>query len=242
MRTWLMALALAGSLMASQPALAGSLQVAPVIVEVPAPGAAATLKLTNQGGQDMAFQIRIYKWSQAGGKDELVETRDVVASPPIARIKANGTSVVRIVRTSKAPIAGEESYRLLVDEIPRTDRKIGSGVNFAMRYSIPVFFGVERAAAPTLSWVVESRKGKTTVIAHNPGTSRASIAGLTVQTPAGGKVAFSKGLVGYVLPGATMRWTVKGNLKGASDGGKAAISALTNHGKLQATATIRAAQ
>jgi P pilus assembly chaperone PapD len=57
-----------------------------------------------------------------------------------------------------------------------------------------------------------------------------------------GTLSVAKGLAGYVLPRSTMTWTVDRGLKGAKMGGTVSISALTEHGTLQATGTIQAAQ
>src|SRR5579863_3912889 len=96
---------------------AASLQVAPVLVEVPAPGAAATLKLRNEGTKPLDAQIRVFQWTQVDGADVLTPTNDVVASPPAASLRADTDYTVRIVRTKKEPVAKEEAYRLLIDEL-----------------------------------------------------------------------------------------------------------------------------
>ena len=68
---------------------AASLQVAPVLVEVPAPGATSTLKLHNEGTKPLDAQIRIFRWTQVNGVDTLTPTDDVAASPPAARRARN---------------------------------------------------------------------------------------------------------------------------------------------------------
>ena len=121
---------------------AASLQVAPVLVEVPAPGATATLKLRNEGNRPLDAQIRIFKWTQVDGADSLTPTNDVAASPPLASLRPNTDYTVRVVRTKKEPVAKEESYRLLIDELPSAAGSQGTAVNIALRYSMPVFFTV----------------------------------------------------------------------------------------------------
>ena len=99
-------------------ATAGSLQVSPVNIQVQAPVAASTVTLQNLGKDRVNAQVRIFEWKQVNGKDELVPTRSVVASPPALKMAAGKKSVIRIVRTDKAPLQGEENYRLMIDEIP----------------------------------------------------------------------------------------------------------------------------
>jgi fimbrial chaperone protein len=61
---------------------AASLQVSPVLVEVMAPGATATITVRNDGTAPLAAQMRIFRWSQSDGEERLEATEDVVASPP----------------------------------------------------------------------------------------------------------------------------------------------------------------
>src|SRR6478672_4286434 len=93
-----------------------SLQVAPVRIEVPAGAAASKLTLANGGDETLQAQIRVFKWVQVKGKDQLMETREVVASPPMLALEPGKSNVIRIVRTAKTAVAQEESYRLLVDQ------------------------------------------------------------------------------------------------------------------------------
>ena len=119
MRSWILGLLSATVLSVAVPAaaLASSLQVAPVNIEVPAPGAASTITLKNSGSGSVNAQIRVFKWTQVDGKDQLVPTKEVVASPPAVKLGPGKSSVVRIVRRSKSPTATEESFRLVVDEV-----------------------------------------------------------------------------------------------------------------------------
>jgi fimbrial chaperone protein len=61
------ALATAFLLSLSTSPRAASLQVSPVSVEVPAPGAAATITLRNEGSNPLNAQIRVFRWSQVNG-------------------------------------------------------------------------------------------------------------------------------------------------------------------------------
>ncbi len=235
------AVVLSGLLALCGSAVAATLQVSPVLIDVPAPGAAATVTVANLSEDAVVAQVRVFKWVQENGADKLVETKDVVVSPPIVKLKPNTKSVLRVVRRAKTAPQGEESYRLVIDQVPEKKRRPGTGITFAVRYSIPVFFGgLENENAP-LIWEVASKGGQTIVSATNAGSRRVRLADLKVKTGSG-SMTIGKGLAGYVLPRSTMTWTVDRALKGSKQGGKVAISALTEHGPLQATGTIQAAQ
>jgi fimbrial chaperone protein len=232
----LLGLLSAGPLGAAQ---ASSLQVAPVLVEVAHPTAASSVHLRNLGTAPITAQARIYRWSQVNGADQLTETRDVVASPPLVEIAPNASQLVRIVRVAKAPVQAEEAYRLVIDEVPERRAQRTSGVSFAVRYVIPLFFMSGAARGAALVWSVEQRADTVTVTAANPGTRRVRIAALRVAGARGSAVSFGGGLTGYVLGGATAQWSTRGRLANASAGSTVAISANTDNGPLQTTGIVR---
>ncbi len=210
---------------------AASLQVYPVQLEVQAPGAASKLTLRNLGPTAVTAQIRFFRWQQRNGKDELVETRDVVASPPIANIAAGAEQLIRVVRVTKAPIAGEESYRVLIDEIPAAVRTPGSSISFAVRYSVPVFFSEPSPKRSPLLWAASYRNGTLSVSAGNRGGRRVRIAALKMMLPNGDTVSFGEGLTGYVLANSVATWSMKSSAHPRSQ--NVAISAVTEDGPMQ---------
>ncbi len=184
---------------------AAGLQVKPVGIELQEPARAAKLTLTNKSRKPITAQVRIYRWKQQNGRDVLERTRMVVASPPLLKMRPGGQYIVRVVRLSKAPVRGEESYRLLVDEVPERKRK-KSGVIFALRYSIPVFFVQPGAAPPKVTWRASMRKGRLVLVAHNAGELHQKVSKLRVVLPGGKAKTLFPGLAGYVLGKSTRRW------------------------------------
>jgi fimbrial chaperone protein len=212
---------------------AASLQVAPVLVEVPAPGATATMKLRNEGTKPLDAQIRIFQWTQVDGADVLTPTNDVVASPPVASLRPGTDYTVRIVRTKKEPAVKEEAYRLLVDELPEAAGGQAASVNIALRYSIPVFFTVA-GAPPKLSWELQQRANKPVIVASNAGDRRIRLAKLKITDGKGGVANFGDGLAGYVLGHSSMSFPVPASAKSFGAGGLASISALSDLGPIDA--------
>ncbi len=242
MRSWIFGL-FATSFIAVAPvtALASSLQVMPVNIEVPAPGAVSTVSITNSGFESVNAQIRIFKWVQVNGQDELVPTKDVVASPPALKMQPGRKSVIRIVRLSKTPAAVEETYRLVVDEVPKPPKPGQAGVAFAVRYSIPVFFS-KPGADIEVSWKVVASGGKYFLKADNTGGRRVRIAGLRVVNGAGKTFTIAEGLAGYVLGQSSKQWLIKGGAKSVIKGGTIRIVALSDNGPIEATANVAASK
>jgi fimbrial chaperone protein len=213
---------------------AASLQVAPVLVEVPTPGATASLKLHNEGTKPLDAQVRIFKWTQVDGADSLTPTDDVAASPPIASLRPNTDYTVRVVRTIKEPVVKEESYRLLIDELPAVANGTAATVNIALRYSIPVFFTVPGGTAPKLSWELRQRANKPVIVVNNVGDRRIRLAKLKFIDGKGAVANFGDGLAGYVLGHSSKAFDVPANAKGFGTGGVVSISAQTDGGPFEA--------
>lgn len=185
---------------------AASLQVSPVSLDLTAPSRTSSITLRNDSDGLTNVQIRVYKWTQVEGKDQLTPATDVIVSPPAAKLQPDKAYTIRVVHLNTPAKSSEESYRLLIDELPEVNvRRRNAIVDFATRYSIPVFFS-DHSASADLRWTVQ-RSGKNLVVeATNSGNRHAKLANLTAVTSAG-RVNFGAGLNGYVLPGSTMRWT-----------------------------------
>jgi fimbrial chaperone protein len=217
-------------------AQAGSLQVEPVLVDVTAPGAASTVTLRNAGPTPVNAQIRVFRWSMVNGQEKLEPTDDVVASPPAVTLNPDGKYITRIVRVSKAPVVGEESYRLLVDQVPDLSQRKNGTVNLMVRYSIPVFFGAPNRKNPTIAWSVAVKGGAVALTAHNTGDRRLRISALSMHDGKGRRISLGNGLAGYALGRSTKTWIVPGH--GFASSGSAEISGESDGGPIKAVASI----
>ena len=221
---------------ACAPAGAGSLQVEPVLVDITAPGAASTVTVRNEGTDPINAQIRVFKWSIVNGKEQLNPTDDVVASPPSVTLTPKGQYVVRIVRTSKQPVVGEESYRLLVDQLPDLSQQRNGAVNLMVRYSIPVFFGAANRKIPTVAWSIAPNGDKITLTARNSGERRLRISALSLRDASGKSLSFGSGLAGYALGQSAVSWTVP--RQGFAANGSISVTAQSDGGPVQAVASV----
>ncbi|WP_177176667.1 fimbrial biogenesis chaperone [Faunimonas pinastri] len=194
---------------------AAGMSISPVLLDLQAPATTASVTLRTSGQDPIAVQVRVFRWTQQNGEDRVDPTRDVVASPPLVRLQPGADYQVRIVRLAKQPATSEESYRLLVDELPDPGRRRAGTVSLLVRYSVPVFFGPDTGAAD-VKWTATRAGGGIAVTAINTGTKRARIVDLSVEDGGGHVVAERRGLAGYVLAGATRHWTLRGKAGGGS--------------------------
>jgi len=207
-RSVALAAALACGAMAGM-AHGANLQISPVSISFQPGQNAAGIQLQNNGDTPIYGQVRVYAWDQKDGADALSPTTALVASPPVIEIAANSAQTIRLVRRAGAAAAGndgaEQTYRILIDELPRGDSQQGN-VAIRLQYSVPAFvLPADTQAAPALAWSVFQRAGAWYLRANNSGALHAQIGATTVRLGAQ-TIELSKGLLGYALPGRTREW------------------------------------
>lgn len=158
---------------------AGSLSVLPVRVEVAADKQFCSLRIGNDGGEDVTVQVRGLRWYQReDGTDVLDETQRLAINPSILTIPAGTKKLVRCSLPAQAgPI--EDSYRLIVSELPRAEEQPGT-LKALLQLSIPVF-RAQPGASPSLQW---SARDDGRLVLTNSGSRHVRIAGLALRGPA----------------------------------------------------------
>ncbi|MBV1704217.1 MAG: molecular chaperone [Hyphomicrobiales bacterium] len=224
----------AGFAFASPCAVAASLEIAPVLVDVPAPGAAGIVNLRNAGTTPLNAQVRVFRWTQTHGVDLYDATGAVVASPPLLTMPPGSTYALRVVRVSTAPIDGEESYRVVIDELPDPTHAT-SGVRLALRYLVPAFFEPATFGPPKLTWTYSKSGGALKLTARNDGGRRVRISALVLRDARGHVARFGGGLAGYALAHSSVTFVARGKVTGFA-GGAATVDAMGDLGKLHAVA------
>jgi fimbrial chaperone protein len=203
----------AGLLLACTHASGSGLQVSPTLLTLQATQNADGLWLSNTSDSTLHAQVRVYLWTQEGGKDKLVPSRGLVISPPMLALQAQQRQLVRVIRIGGAPSAstGEVAYRIILDELPVDRGAHDNGLQFVLRYSLPVFVEPTGAAPspPQLHWSLQRDNGKAVLEVSNSGGKYAQIVDLNYIDATKHRTEVAQGLLGYVLPGATMRWTLK---------------------------------
>lgn len=213
MRTMLrfgIALSLLG---ASFSVLASGLQVSPIVLQMSDQEKSGNMTLSNTSDQALYAQVRVYRWTQDDSGDVLTASREILASPPMVKLKAGDSQLVRLIRTAIAAQNNNvvSAYRILIDELPTPSATQQSGLQFKMSYSVPVFLQpAGKNVAPQLQWraqrLADGKHIKLSIT--NSGNSYAKLSGLQVIAADGQTKEIHQGLLGYVLPNATMHWTL----------------------------------
>lgn len=215
---WLL---LASWLTAQTCGAASSILIWPINPLIEADQKAVALWLENRGAAPVDLQIRVLAWQQTGFEDQLMPQKQVVGSPPMTTLQPGKRQLVRLVNLQSPPPGASQSYRVLVDEVlPPSERPPQLGVQFQMRYSVPLFVlgngaylddGIDDAShkgqglAPQLHYRIETQNGQRFLLIQNRGPAHARLSQVSLHHGAN-TFGLAQGLLGYVLPGAETRW------------------------------------
>lgn len=191
---------------------AASFTVNPVRVELAADRPYAVMQIENTADAPVTLQARAYHWvgdeTQGSG---LTPTDDLILNPPLLTVEPKNTRFVRLGLRQANHGAAEMTYRLLLQEVPKTaDPTEGAAVHTILRISIPIFASPKSAVAPKLEWALqEVGSGKYKLIAANKGNAHAQIRELTLSSMAKPISPKSLKTTVYVLPGQSHEWELE---------------------------------
>jgi fimbrial chaperone protein len=226
--------AILGAFAATSQVHAGALQISPTTLTAAAPAGATALTVANTGKEPVKAQVRVFRWTQVNGEDVLTPATSVVASPPFLTLNGREPYTLRVVRTDRQAPTTEESYRVLLDELPNRAANTPSRVNIVVRLSVPAFFKPQNTAPAKLSF----RFDKDSLVVTNSGGARARLADLMLRDDQGRSVSLGRGLNGYVLAGSSRRWILPPSARLLSKNSVTAVAS-TEEGPLDARVATR---
>jgi fimbrial chaperone protein len=191
------------------PASASTFNISPIRAELTNSHRTEALTITNGEDSPVVVQVRVLSWSQKGGAEQLEDTRELLATPPVLQIPANSQQIIRVALRREPDAAQELTYRVIFEEVPQAAPKDFRGLRVALRLSIPVFVAPAHASAKAeVAWA--SRwlpNGQLELAATNNGSGHLQITDFEAQFP--GSLMPLRGVTSkYVLPGSRMSWTL----------------------------------
>jgi fimbrial chaperone protein len=214
---------------------AQSLTVLPVTIQMAPTQMATALTVINQGDSETGVQVRTFAWNQPDGKDQLTSSDEVLASPPLATIAPGVTQVVRLV-LRRPPQGHEETYRILLDQIPPPPAP--GTVRVALRLSIPIFAEPATRVVPHVLYHIERDAGQAYLVALNDGGRHETIRDVTLTTHEGSGLKIEANASPYVLAGATHRWRIVTQVPLPAPGGTVRLTARADTGLLDEQVSV----
>jgi len=188
------------------PSHAGTFSISPLRVEFSASVKVGALTIRNQEDSPVVVQAQAMLWEQGDGQDRLTPTRDVLVSPAVFTVPGNGSQLVRLALRVPADARRELSYRVILTEVPQQPKPGYTGLNVALRLSLPVFVAPAEAATPQLEWSASrDADGAISITARNTGDAHDRVLSFQAASSTGTPVA-SEEVAAYLLPGQSRTW------------------------------------
>lgn len=186
---------------------AAEFSISPMRLDFARGARSAAVTVSNDDVRPLRMQLRLMRWTQdADGADVYQESDELIYFPRMMSVPPGEKRLVRVGLKTPAG-AAEQSYRLYLDELPDAMRPAASGLNFTIRFALPIF---QQAAVPAKpSGAIEAlalHDGKLRVTVRNDGSRHFRITAISVRSPAG----FATEASGwYLLPGARRVHTIE---------------------------------
>jgi fimbrial chaperone protein len=223
---------LAAGIAVGGPAAAGSFQVNPVNIALPANRQSTSLTVRNSDTEAVSVHVVTYRWTQENGRDVYSPTGNVIASPPIFTIAPGAVQLVRIGLKTRTGGA----YRVILEEIPRQQRT-GAQIQVALRLNLPLYLLPAGHGEAALSWTAwRDGSGGLFVEGRNSGSLHAQVLELAAATETGRRTILSQEM-GVILPNSARRWKI-GNQPGFRAGAPVTLEVRSPAGATKANLLV----
>lgn len=187
-------------------AFAGSFSVSPVRVILTGDHPVIAMTVQNSEPEPTIVQLELVQWSQQEGKDIHLPTKDLLATPPIFTLPANGKQIIRIGLRKPLIQSNELAYRIFLHEIPGPPKPDFQGLRVALKISVPIFIPSTSTPTHQLLWSAKVDKdNRLRISAVNVGNTHLQISNIKISTLNNLQVAMQS-TADYVLPMQKREW------------------------------------
>ena len=192
-------------------ARAGSFMVDPTRIEL-APGQlSATLTIRNDDREPAVIRVEARAWEQQGEQDLYEPSKEILVTPPIMTVPPGADQIVRIALRRSLDPKKELNYRIFLQEVPPPPRAGFSGLQVALRVSLPVFAKPAEGVAPNAKWKVayQANEHALRVSLANVGNAHLQLQEFKLSEPGSDSVIALRQVSLYVLAGKSREWLIK---------------------------------
>jgi len=190
---------------------AGGFQVYPIRVFLNASESSTLMTVKNDSAERLRLQVGVMAWDQnKQGEMVLNPTDDIIFYPTLLTINPGDQRNLR-VGTHTKDVAREKSYRIIVEELPPTEKLQSSGVRFLTKVSIPIFIQPRKVETKGVIDQLTLRKGELSFDIKNDGNVHIQPREIRVRgIAANGGVQLDRKIPGwYVLSGGLREYRIE---------------------------------
>ena len=208
MKSYLQAVLLAAAT-SMLPVHSAQFTITPVRIFMSPKDRAVAVTVSNDSDEEVVMQADLYSWKQkADGSDDLALTEDLILTPPIIKLAPRARQVVRLARLTPPPAGVQQTYRLIMREIPEARSGAQIQLQVALAFSLPVFISPPGVKRDLQCGVERAAPDQVRAVCSNAGTAYTQIRALEVQDDKGAKLA-ARESGGYLLPAVKRSFDIK---------------------------------
>lgn len=181
-----------------------SFNVSPLRIDLVQGQSSNQLFVRNNSADQLALQVRLFAWSQNGGADQFVPSKDFVISPSIVRVDPQQTQTFHVIAQQSHLATDENAYRVVIDQLPGAEAAISGATQTRLRLTVPLFAGGQDAAPAKLRFAIVGE----TLIIHNDGARAARINNVKLQVGSQEITLPSNTGPRAVLKNSAVHWTL----------------------------------
>lgn len=209
MKHFLPAVVLLAAAASALPVHAAQFTITPVRIFMNQRDRAVAVTIVNESDEPVVMQADLYTWKQKpDGSDDLQLTEDLILTPPILKLAPKARQVVRLARLSPPPGGVQQTYRMIVREIPEARPGQQLQLQVALAFSLPVFITPPGAKRDLRCGVERGTPDTVRAVCSNNGTAYTQIRELELTGAGGAKLA-ARDQGGYILPSIQRTFDLK---------------------------------
>lgn len=215
-------------------AAAGSFMVDPTRIELGPGQLSATLTIRNDDREPAVIRIEPRAWEQQHGEDLYAPSKEILVTPPIVTVAPGAEQIVRVALRRALDPKKELTYRIYLQEVPPPPRPGFSGLQVALRISLPVFAKPGDAAVPRATWSAGylAREHALRVSLANTGNAHLQLQEFKLSAPGSDATLALQQTAVYLLPGQSRDWLLKLNASVRISVQRLRLKAVTDAGEM----------
>lgn len=214
------------------PVSAAQFTITPVRIFMTPRDRAVAVTVSNDSDEEVVMQADLYTWKQKpDGTDELALTEDLILTPPILKLAPRARQVVRLARLAPPPAGVQQTYRLIMREVPEARGASQIQLRVALAFSLPVFITPTGVKRDLKCEVERAASDSVRAVCQNAGNAYAQIRALEVLDDKGAKLA-ARDIGGYLLPSIKRSFDMK-RAEGRIPAGRVKLQVALDDGTLQ---------
>lgn len=187
---------------------AGSIQLTPVRINLSNAARVQILTVHNTGTEESVMQVTLNKWTLDGEQYSYVQSQDLVITPTTFRLAPGEQQIVRIGLRGSPPESIEDSYRLLVEEVPPPEVPGATGARMIVRHDLPVFVAPLETTLASLDIELECAADGSVLRVSNIGNVHAQLRSIVLEDSMRNQQLGSWEAFDYMLPLAQKSWVL----------------------------------